>query len=63
MFDDVGATVRITVAGVIRLRCDLAKCFAALNPNDCSYKARFMNSVQRTLTEGELFAPAPWHRM
>ncbi len=30
--DDVGATVRITVAGVTRLRFDLAKCFAALAP-------------------------------
>jgi len=30
MFDDVGATVRITVAGVTSLRFDLAKCFAAL---------------------------------
>jgi hypothetical protein len=28
--DDVGATVRITVAGVTSLRCDLAKRFAAL---------------------------------
>jgi hypothetical protein len=30
MCDEVGATVRITVAGVTSLRFDLAKCFAAL---------------------------------
>ena len=30
MFDDVGATVRITVAGVTSRSCDLAKRFAAL---------------------------------
>jgi len=58
MFDDVGATVRITVAGVTSLRFDLAKCFAALTLMTVPIRHVLRTALQDPKLKGEPFAHA-----